>query len=314
MMTAFLRRLAVVRGVLLLASPAVIWAQTKSLFPAEEPTPREPLPSCNGAVLGDCLMPGPRPMSWEAAHRHCRSEGGFLLEREELGHFDHLWTSRYQTPLQKNLTMPVSVLSWPALNSTWPGGEATLEELTWTALTSHGGQYQWLSRIPGLDFFVEWQERPPPMARDCAAFNLTSRQFRLLACDRQLRFFCILRRPSGSPDMVPEDEVELRVTTSVKSNHGWVEVSHEKLIELSLTCTAHDARTGALLAKDLPVFWSKDDVYVYHHNKKIFPVLNSRPHQVGCAALGFDRQHPRATRDLLVRNLAPEIYDQTSEQ
>lgn len=61
-------------------------------------------------------------------------------------------------------------------------------------------------------------------------------------------------------DMVPEDEVELRVTTSVKNNHGWVEVSHEKLIELSLTCTAHDARTGALLAKDLPVFWSKVSV------------------------------------------------------
>ncbi|XP_047501682.1 uncharacterized protein LOC125047492 [Penaeus chinensis] len=271
MMTAFLRRLAVVRGVLLLASPAAIWAQTKSLFPAEEPTPREPLPSCNVAVLGDCLMPGPRPLSWEAAHRHCRSEGGFLLEREELDHFDHLWTSRYQTPLQKNLTMPVSVLSWPALNSTWPGGEATLEDLTWTALTFHGGHYQWLSRFPGFDFYVKWEEHPSPTARDCAAFNLTSNRFRLLPCDRELRFFCILRRPSESPDTVPEDEVELRVTASVKSNHDWVEVSHENQFDLSLTCTAHDARTGAPLAKDLTVFWSKDDVYVNRHYKMIFP-------------------------------------------
>ncbi|ROT84106.1 lipoprotein receptor [Penaeus vannamei] len=137
-MMAFLHRLAVVRGVLLLVSSAAVWAQTKSVFPAEEPAPLDPLPSCNVAVLGDCLMPGPRPMSWEAAHRHCRSAGGFLLEREELGQFDHLWTSRYQTPLQKNLTMPVSVLSWPALNSSWPGGEASLEDLTLTGLTFHG--------------------------------------------------------------------------------------------------------------------------------------------------------------------------------
>lgn len=276
-MMAFLHRLAVVRGVLLLVSPAAVWAQTKSVFPAEEPAPLDPLPSCNVAVLGDCLMPGPRPMSWEAAHRHCRSAGGFLLEREELGQFDHLWTSRYQTPLQKNLTMPVSVLSWPALNSSWPGGEASLEDLTWTALTFHGGHYQWLSRVPalspGLDIFVDLPEGPPPTARDCAAFNLTSNRFQLLACERALRFFCILRRPFESPDMILGDEVELRVTSNAHSNHDWVEVSHEELLELSLTCTAHDARTGAPLAKDLPVFWSKDNVYVNDHNKKIFPVL-----------------------------------------
>lgn len=65
---------------------------------------------------------------------------------------------------------------------------------------------------------------------------------------------------SFSTDMILGDEVELRVTSNAHSNHDWVEVSHEELLELSLTCTAHDARTGAPLAKDLPVFWSKVSV------------------------------------------------------
>lgn len=52
---------------------------------------------------------------------------------------------------------------------------------------------------PGLDIFVDLPEGPPPTARDCAAFNLTSNRFQLLACERALRFFCILRRPFESP-------------------------------------------------------------------------------------------------------------------
>lgn len=114
--------------------------------------------------------------------------------------------------------------------------------------------------------------------------------------------------------MILGDEVELRVTSNAHSNHDWVEVSHEELLELSLTCTAHDARTGAPLAKDLPVFWSKDNVYVNDHNKKNLPGPDSRFHQVESTALGFVFQRSRPAGDLLVRNLAPEIHNQISEQ
>ncbi|XP_042860491.1 uncharacterized protein LOC122246189 isoform X2 [Penaeus japonicus] len=280
-MALFLHRLVVVRGLLFVAFPAAVVTQTRILFPDEEPVPRTPLPSCNSAVLGTCLMPGPKPMSWNSAHRHCRSQDGFLLERKQLVHLDYLWNSRYQTPLEKNLTRSVGVLSWPALDNTWSGEEAIIEDFTWTALAPHGGHYQWLSRFPafspGLDIFVDWQESPLlTRARDCTAFNLTSNRFHRMGCDQELRFFCILQRPSVSLAIDPS-EVELRVTANAKSNHNWIEVTRDEFISLSLTCTAYDVRTGAPLAKNLPVFWSKDDVYVNHNNKKIVPAHGHDP-------------------------------------
>ncbi|XP_045584715.2 uncharacterized protein [Procambarus clarkii] len=225
------------------------------------------IPSCTSRVATDCFLASPRPMGWQAAHTFCRSHGGFLTGRKELRPLTHAWRTRNMTWLEENLTKHFGFLTWPV-------GNVTFHDVTWTALSQHGGHYQWMSQYPAcpaaMGDFVPWMDPPFPWSRDCAAFNLLTNSFQLHPCNSTLNFFCLLRTP---PSEIDFSDVELRVRANMDVRDGWVSVSEEAFQYLSLTCTAHHISTGSTLTRQPPVFWSKDEVYISSLTQVEFPAL-----------------------------------------
>ncbi|XP_042216045.1 uncharacterized protein LOC121862116 isoform X2 [Homarus americanus] len=195
------------------------------------------IPSCDDHNQHNkCFHKAPQPMAWNDAHIYCRGRDGFLASRDEHQHLAHLW-------------------SHPT-------------NLTWTALTSYQGHYQWISRCPAPSDFVSWRELPELWDRDCAAFDVYLQEFQLYACADKLPFYCVLRKHIHPQDDVSEDlsDVELRVERSSLGlgHHGWLSLNQTDFLSLTLSCRAYSKSTGRLLPYQPHVFWKKDLVYTSH--------------------------------------------------
>ncbi|XP_069952640.1 uncharacterized protein [Cherax quadricarinatus] len=220
-----------------------VWSEATSLAPRALLS-TQTLSYCSDQPLGECVVPGPGNMGWEAAHSHCRSEGGFLASR------DH----------------------YPLLRQVWPYPT----NLTWTSLTQYNGHYQWLSSCPASSDFVTWRELPKLWDRDCAALHVGRQEFQLHPCTDQLPFLCVMgpHRHIGKQDERYGEEVELRVETSAGAgSYGWLSLTTSQFQDLTLACTAYNRTTGKRLHSQPRVFWRKDLVYMNHCVENMMPAI-----------------------------------------
>ncbi|XP_066988124.1 uncharacterized protein [Macrobrachium rosenbergii] len=227
-----------------------VWTEEVSLAPQGEPVP-EDLPLCeNGEGQNGCLLKSQEPMTWSDAHKYCRDQDAFLPSR--------------------NQSMYLGI-QWP---SEWT------ENITWTALTSYLGHYQWLGRspfdTPARADFITWKDPPKNWSTDCAAFDVTSGEFQLEDCQQKLDFFCVVNSGESAADKSidfsdVELKVEVRASRPIEENYGWIKVSQKDFVDIVLTCQAFSKSTGERLSLQPHIFWRKDNVYIDHSTSGLQP-------------------------------------------
>ncbi|XP_071533462.1 uncharacterized protein [Panulirus ornatus] len=249
------------------STTAAYWSPGDPLFPDLNQTSKSTWAArCGLGVNSDCFLASPEPKDRQSAHVFCRSRGGFLANWDDLRALVAVWPPKEVTWLEGNLTQTLGVLTWPL-------GNLTQNDLTWTALTTHEGRYQWLSHLPGMGEFLAWEGLHPPLwSRECAAFHLQTQQFHLHSCTDALAFYCRLP-PSAPPSEADPRDVELRVASNMDMTDNWIMVREGDFSRLSLTCTAHSRVTGEPLTTQPSLFWSKDGVYIHSYTSKIFPAI-----------------------------------------
>ncbi|XP_068208773.1 LOW QUALITY PROTEIN: uncharacterized protein [Palaemon carinicauda] len=227
-----------------------IWTEEVSLAPLSDPMPDE-LPLCDIAEgQNGCLLQSPEPMTWTDAHKYCRNRDAFLPSRNQSQYLGKQWPNK------------------------WAGN------LTWTALTSFLGHYQWLGRspfdTPARADFIKWKDPPTNWSTECAAFHIASGDFQLEDCLRELEFFCVLNSRESSSDKTidfsdMELKVEVRTAHPIEETYSWIKVSKDAFNDLVLTCQAFSRSTGERLSHQPRIFWRKDNVYIDHSASGLQP-------------------------------------------
>ncbi|XP_076067820.1 uncharacterized protein LOC143040596 isoform X2 [Oratosquilla oratoria] len=190
--------------------------------------------------MSKCLEAVLEPTDWDTAHKHCRKSNGFLFGLEE-------WESVHLPEVWSNVT-------------------------AWTALRRFNNHQQWLGERPACSPFPNWDgDTPPPWSKACGALKVGERVFQQRDCAAKLPFICVhYAEYEETPGMIDYDDVELRLESDHNSTMGWISIKEEEFKKLNLKCRAYVKSTGAVL-EDLPVFWTRDGVFLNHKTHALQP-------------------------------------------